>query len=91
MNKKEFETNIKRLDRWNLMHKESEKQFDELCPEVISEMIALGIDHICLDDCTASLTKITEKEFDVEAFRQAMPDVYAAFIRETTRYELKFE
>ena len=88
---KKFEANLKRLDRWNLMHKESGKQFYKLCPEVISEMIALGIDHICLDDCTASLTKITEKEFDAEAFRQAMPDVYAAFIKETTRYELNFK
>ena len=82
---------IKRLYRWDIMKQESTLQAEKLCNEIIDEMISLDIACICADDCIATLTQNTEYEFDIEAFRQAMPDIYASFVREITQYKLILE
>lgn len=91
MNIQKLEDKIKRLERWNVMLNECQVQYKKLYDEIINEMIASNIQHWSSDKYIANLNKVTTLEFDTEALKQDMPEIYYAFLKKSLYYELNIK
>lgn len=90
MSRTERASKVKKLRELRRMADELEAEIEALQDAIKAQMTQEGVDTLAGDDYRVTWKNVVSSRFDSKAFKVAMPDLYARFIRqaETRRFVL---
>ena len=77
-------TKIETLNDWQELMEEAQEQIEALRDELKAELMRRGTEELEAGQYIVRYQTITNNRFDNSAFKRALPEVYAAFIKQTT-------
>ena len=84
MANKDIITKIEALADWESLLEEAKEQVEALRDELKAEMLRRDTEELEAGQYIIRYQTITSNKFDNSAFKKALPDVYASFIRQST-------
>ena len=84
MSTKELTTQIRRLKRLQAKLEELQAEISTIQNSIKAEMTAQNLEELKAGEYKIRFTTVTSTRFDTAAFREAMPDLYGKFTKQTT-------
>lgn len=75
---------IEALNEWEALMEEAKAEIDALKDAIKQEMLNRNTEELEVGQYMVRYQTIVSNKFDNSAFKKALPDVYAAFIRQST-------
>ena len=80
----ELDAKVKELRELRRMAEELAAEIDGLTDTIKAEMTARGVDELSGTDWKATFTAVTSSRLDTAALKKALPDVAAAFTKQSS-------
>ena len=80
----ELITKVEALQEWEALMEEAKNEIESIKDELKAEMLRRNTEELDLGCFIVRYQSIVSNKFDNSAFKKALPDVYAAFIKQTT-------
>lgn len=77
-------TKIEALADWEALLEEAKEEVEALRDELKAEMLSRNTEELEAGQYIIRYQTITNNRFDNSAFKKALPEVYASFIKQTT-------
>ena len=75
---------IEALNEWEELLEQVRQEADAIRDEIKQEMLARDTDEMEVGQYIVRWSSVLTQKLDTTAFKKAMPDVYKAFIKQTT-------
>lgn len=75
---------IEALNEWEALMEEAKAEAESLRDSIKAEMLARNAEELECGKYIIRYQSIVSNRFDNSAFKKALPDVYAAFIKQST-------
>lgn len=75
---------IEALNEWEQLMEEARSEAEALRDSIKQEMLNRNTDEMEVGQYIVRWTSVLTQRFDSTSFKKAMPDVYKAFIKQTT-------
>ena len=75
---------IEALNEWEQLMEEARQEAEALRDSIKQEMLNRNTDEMEVGQYIVRWTSVLTQRFDSTSFKKAMPDVYKAFIKQTT-------
>lgn len=80
----EITSKIEALKEWEQLLAEAQAEAEAIKDEIKREMDARGVEELEAGTHIVRWTSVLTQRFDSTAFKKALPDVYKAYIRQTS-------
>ena len=77
-------TKIEALTEWEALLEDAKEQVEALRDELKAEMISRNTEELSAGQYIIRYQTIVNNRFDNSAFKKALPDVYQAFVKQST-------
>lgn len=77
-------TKIEALQEWEALMEEAKAEIESIKDDIKAEMMCRDTEELDLGCCIVRYQSIVSNKFDNSAFKKALPDVYKAFLRQST-------
>ena len=84
MSKNELIAKIEALNAWEALMEEAKAEADAIRDSIKQEMLDRELEELKCGQYIIRYQSIISNRFDNSAFKKALPDVYQAFIRQST-------
>lgn len=79
----ELISKIERLREWEQLLTDAQQEVESLKDEIKHEMEVRGVEELEAGQYIARFTKVVSSRLDTSAMKKAIPQVYAAYVKQT--------
>ena len=83
MSSTELISKIERLREWEQLLTDAQQEVESLKDEIKHEMEVRGVEELEAGQYIARFTKVVSSRLDTSAMKKAIPQVYAAYVKQT--------
>ena len=80
----ELITKIETLQEWEALMEEAKAEIEGIKDDLKAEMLRRNTEELDLGCCIVRYQSIVSNKFDNSAFKKALPEIYNAFLRQST-------
>lgn len=84
MSSTEIVSKIERLREWEQLLTDAQQEVESLKDEIKHEMETRGVEELEAGQYIARFTKVVSSRLDTTAMKKAIPQIYAAYTKQTT-------
>ena len=84
MSKNELVAKIEALNEWEALMEEAKAEAEAIRDSIKQEMLSRELEELECGQYIIRYQSIVSNRFDSSSFKKALPDVYQAFIRQST-------
>ena len=84
MSTNQIKSKIEALLDWERIMEEAKAEADALRDEIKQEMVSRNTEELTVGQYIVRWTSVLTQRFDSTAFKKSLPDVYKAFLKQTT-------
>lgn len=84
MSTTEITSKIEKLQEWEALIKEAEQEAESLRDEIKREMLSRNTEELTSGKFIVRWTSVLTQRFDSTRFKKDLPDVYTAYVKQTT-------
>jgi len=84
MSKNEIISKIEALNEWEALMEEAKAEAEALRDSIKAEMMAQDTEELIAGQYIVRWTSVLSNRFDTTAFKKVMPDVYKAYMKQTS-------